>query len=67
MTTIKFYSVVRRQSVEVDISKVELVVMKNGRPAAQAIDPETGGKMFKILGAADKALITDFQAKNPKK
>ncbi|TLN00474.1 hypothetical protein FDZ74_16575 [bacterium] len=63
MTTIKFYSVVKRQSVEVDISKVELVTMKNGRPAAQAIDPETGGKLFKILGAADKALIEQYKAK----
>jgi hypothetical protein len=67
MTTIKFYSVASKKSVEVDIAKVELVTMKNGRPAAQALDPETGVKLFKILGAADKAMITEYQAKNPKK
>ena len=63
MPTIKFHSVVKRQSVEIDVSKVELVTMKNGRPAAQALDPETGTKLFKILGAADKALIEQAKAK----
>lgn len=57
MAVIKFYSVKLRKSVEVDVSKVTKVVLKNGRPAASAIDPETGTKMFKILSAADAALL----------
>ena len=54
MAVIKFYSVKSRKSVEVDVSKVKKVILKNGRPAAEAIDPETGVKMFKILSAADQ-------------
>jgi len=57
MPTIKFYNVKSRKAVEVDVSKVEKVTLKNGRPAAQTIDPETGVKMFKILSAADAALL----------
>ncbi len=57
MASIKFYSVKSRKSVDVDVSKVTKVMLKNGRPAAQAIDPETGVKMFKILSAADAALL----------
>jgi hypothetical protein len=40
MPTIKFYNVKSRKSVEIDVSKVEKVMLKNGRPAAQTIDPE---------------------------
>jgi hypothetical protein len=58
MATIKFYNVKSRKSVEVDVSKVEKVTLKNGRSAAQTIDPETGVKMFKILSAADAALLS---------
>ncbi len=43
--------------VEVDSSQVEKVVLKNGRPAAKAVDPETGTKMFKILSAAEAAML----------
>lgn len=57
MATIKFYSVKARKAVEVDVSKVQKVTLKNGRVAAQAVDPETGTKMFKILSAADAALL----------
>lgn len=57
MATIKFYSVKLRKSVEVDIAKVTKVTLKNGRLAAQTVDPETGTKMFKILSAADAALL----------
>lgn len=57
MATIKFYNVKSRKSVDVDVSKVKKVTLKNGRPAAETIDPETGVKMFKILSAADAALI----------
>ena len=51
----KFYNVKLRKSIEVNESDVELVTMKNGRPAARAsvtIDGETH-KMFKILGKAE--------------
>ncbi|MDP2892430.1 MAG: hypothetical protein Q8O09_04770 [Bacillota bacterium] len=57
MATIKFYSVQSRQSVEVDVSKVKKVMLKNGRPAAETINPQTGTKMFKILSAAEAALL----------
>ena len=57
MPTIKFYNVKSRKSIEVDVNKVEKVMLKNGRPAAQTVDPETGTKMFKILSAADATLL----------
>lgn len=57
MPTIKFYSVKSRKTVEVDVKNVKKVMLKNGRPAAEATDPETGTKMFKILSAADAALL----------
>jgi len=57
MPTIKFYNVKSRKSVDVDVSKVTKVMLKNGRSAAQTVDPETGTKMFKILSAADAALL----------
>ncbi len=57
MSTIKFYSVKSRKSVEIDVSQVKKVTLKNGRQAAEATDPETGTKMFKILSAADAALL----------
>ncbi len=57
MPTIKFYSVKSRKSVDIDVSQVTKVMLKNGRPAAQAVDPATGTKMFKILSAADAALL----------
>lgn len=58
MPTIKFYSVKSRTTVEVDTSLVKKVTLKNGRPAAEATDPATGTKMFKILSAADAALLS---------
>ncbi|MFA6250314.1 MAG: hypothetical protein WC686_02280 [Candidatus Shapirobacteria bacterium] len=57
MSTIKFYSVKSRKTVEIDISKVSKVMLKNGRPAAKAVDPETGKNMFKILSAAEAAML----------
>jgi hypothetical protein len=57
MPTIKFYNVKSRKSIDVDVSKVTKVTLKNGRSAAQTVDPETGTKMFKILSAADAALL----------
>ena len=52
-----FYYVKSRKTVEVDVASVKKVTLKNGRPAAEALDPETGTKMFKILSAADAALL----------
>jgi len=57
MPTIKFYNVKSRKSVEIDVANVKKVTLKNGRPAAETMDPETGTKMFKILSAADAALL----------
>ncbi len=47
----KFYDVKARQSVEVPDNDVEIVTMKNGKKAAQAM--LDGRKLFKIVGAAD--------------
>ena len=55
----KFYNLKLKKTVEVDESDVELVTMKNGRPAAKAeinIDGETY-KVFKILS---KDTISNF-------
>ena len=57
MSTIKFYSVESGNTVEVEVSKVKKVLLKNGRPAAQAVDPESGVMMYKFLSAAEAALI----------
>lgn len=57
MATIKFYNVKTRKSVEIDVSKVKKTTLKNGRLAAESVDPESGTKLFKILSAADAALL----------
>lgn len=56
MPTIKFYSVKSRKTFEINISEVKTVTLSNGRPAAEAIDPD-GYKMFKILSSSDAALL----------
>ncbi len=57
MPSIKFYNVKLKKAVTVDVSKVKKVTLSNGRPAAETTDPETGIRMFKILSAADAALL----------
>jgi len=57
MTTLKFYSLKSKKEVMVDISKVTLKTLKNGRKAAEAVDPETGAKMFKFLSKDDLKLF----------
>lgn len=57
MTMIKFYSLKLKKEVWVDSSKVTLKTMKNGRKAAEAIDPESGTKMFKFLSKEDAAKL----------
>ena len=47
----KFYNVKLKKSVEVDESNIEVITLKNGRPAAKAtvtIEGDTH-KLFKIL------------------
>ncbi|HAF63050.1 MAG TPA: hypothetical protein DCK95_12105 [Anaerolineaceae bacterium] len=51
MASVKFYSLKSKKHVMVDSSKVKIVTLKNGRKAAEAIDPETGSKLFKFLSA----------------
>jgi len=53
MTEVKFYSLKTKKYVIIDSSKVKIVTLKNGRQAAEAIDPETGSKLFKFLSAAE--------------
>ncbi len=53
MTTLKFYSLKTKKHVFIDSSQIKIVTLKNGRKAAEAIDPETGGKLFKFLSAAE--------------
>ena len=57
MAMIKFYSLKSKKDIWVDTSKVTLKTMKNGRKAAEAVDPETGTKLFKFLSKEDLALL----------
>lgn len=44
MATLKFYSLKSKKEVVVDTSKITVKTLKNGRKAAEAVDPETGTK-----------------------
>lgn len=57
MAQIKFYSLKDKKSVWIDTDKVTLKTLKNGRKAAQAVDPETGVKLFKFLSKDDLKLL----------
>ncbi|HUV16797.1 MAG TPA: hypothetical protein VMW28_09570 [Pelolinea sp.] len=57
MTRIKFYSLKRKKEVYVDANKITIKTLKNGRKVAEAIDPETGAKMFKFLSKEDLKLF----------
>jgi hypothetical protein len=57
MAMIKFYSLKSKKDVWVDSSKVTVKTMKNGRKAAEAVDPETGTKLFKFLSKDDAAML----------
>lgn len=57
MAMLKFYSLKSKKEVFVDTSKATLKTLKNGRKAAEAIDPETGSKMFKFLSKEDLKLF----------
>jgi len=53
MAEVKFYSLKSKKYVVIDKSKITIVTLKNGRKAAQAVDPETGVKLFKFLSEKD--------------
>ncbi|MEK9656824.1 MAG: hypothetical protein VW378_00410 [bacterium] len=56
----EFYNVKLKKKVEVDEADVEIITMKNGRPAAKAevtIEGETH-KMFKILSKEEAAKVS---------
>ncbi len=53
MTEVKFYSLKTKKHVIINSNNVTIVTLKNGRQAAEAVDPETGSKLFKFLSAAE--------------
>ncbi len=57
MAMIKFFSLKTKKEVWVDSSKVTIKTMKNGRKAAEAVDPESGAKMFKFLSKEEAAQL----------
>jgi len=57
MAQLKFYSLKSKKEVFVDTSKITVRTLKNGRKAAEAVDPETGTKMFKFLSKEDLKLF----------
>ena len=57
MAQIKFFSLKNKKDVFVDTSKVTLKTLKNGRKAAEAIDPETGSKLYKFLSKDELKLF----------
>jgi hypothetical protein len=61
MDTISFYSTQSRKTIRVEVSQVKKILLKNGRWAAEAIDPESGRKMYKILGTDDSAVLMNYE------
>jgi len=57
MAQIKFFSLKSKKSILIDVSKCTLKTLKNGRKAAEAVDPETGGKLYKFLSKDDVKLF----------
>lgn len=53
---LKFYNVKTRQSVDVPDAEIEIIVMKNGKKAAKAVDNGVG--LFKILSNEDAARLS---------
>lgn len=49
MAQIKFYSLKDKKDVYIDSSQVTIKTLKNGRKAAEAVDPQSGVKLFKFL------------------
>lgn len=57
MAQIKFYSLKDKKSVWIDIDKITLETLKNGRKAGRAVDPESGVKLYKFLSKDDLKLF----------
>lgn len=57
MGQLKFYSLKDKKDVYIDVSKVTIETLKNGRKAARAVDPETGTKLYKFLSKDDLKLF----------
>ena len=57
MAQIKFYSLKGKKSVWIDTDKITLRILKNGRKAGEAVDPETGTKLFKFISKDDVKLL----------
>jgi len=57
MAQMKFYSLKDKKHVMVDTDKITVKTLKNGRKAAEALDPETGTKLFKFLSKDDLKLL----------
>jgi hypothetical protein len=53
MAQLKFYSLKDKKSVFIDLDKVTIETLKNGRKAARAVDPESGAKLYKFLSKDD--------------
>lgn len=55
----KFYSVQIREIIEIPDNEVEVITMKNGKKAAQAVVEKNGKKLklFKIVGKEDLAKL----------
>jgi hypothetical protein len=53
----KFYSLKDKKHVMIDLDKITLRTLKNGRKAGEAVDPETGNKLFKFLSKDDAKLL----------
>ena len=53
MADIKFYSLKTKKFVVLDSSKIKIVTLKNGRKAAEAVDPDNGAKLFKFLSTEE--------------
>ena len=57
MAQLKFYSLKDKKSVFIDVDKVTIETLKNGRKAARAVDPESGAKLYKFLSKEDLKLF----------
>lgn len=57
MAEMKFYSLKDKKHVMVDTDKITIKTLKNGRKAAEALDPDSGTKLFKFLSKDDLKLL----------
>jgi len=57
MAQTKFYSLKDKKDVYIDNSQVTIRTLKNGRKAAEAVDPQSGVKLFKFLSKEELKLF----------